>query len=225
MCLAATAPHQARTPPAARAATPGAKPGGGTRPPAHALLKRPRPICLISFDTQRFGELARGLAGLVVQDLAVAGARAIEQREAARIVVVMDEAARYAPENVADFMLQTAREARIATVLATQTPADLDTVADAFRERTSAGVEWLLGFRLDAEGADWFGHEAGMRPRVEQTEQHQTFRGPTGLKTLGAGYEMKVHPSRIQDLPNAQAVLVRRPRGDARIIRTWGQEP
>ncbi len=61
-----------------------------------------------------------------------------------------------------------------------------------------------------------------MRPRVEQTEQHQTFRGPTGLKTLGAGYEMKVHPSRIQDLPNAHAVLVRRPRGDARIIKTWG---
>ena len=197
--------------------------GEGAFSLADSLLVTPRPICLISLDTQRFAELARGLAGLIVQDLTVAGGRAIERRQAARAVVVMDEAARYVPENVADFILQTAREAQIATVLATQTPADLDTVAQAFRDRASAGVAWLLGFRLDAQGADWFGREASMRPRVETTEQHQALRGPTGLRTQGAGYEMKIHPSRIQELPDRQAVLVRRARGDSRLIKTWDE--
>ena len=195
--------------------------GEGAFSLAHALTRDPRPICLVSFDTQSFPEVARGLAGLVVQDLSVAGGRFIGAGRMARIVVVMDEAARYVPENVADFMLQTAREAAIATVLATQTPADLDAVAQAFRDRSSAGVSWLLGFRLDAQGADWFGREAGMVPRVEATEQHEAMQGPTGLKTEAAGYEMKIHPSRIQALPDAQAALVRRARDDARIIRTW----
>jgi type IV secretory pathway TraG/TraD family ATPase VirD4 len=114
-------------------------------------------VVLFSLNSSRYGETARLVGNMVVQDLkTVCGAIEDTAGSDRPALVAVDEFSALDGDQIAG-LFQRARSAGISLVMATQELADLRRVDDGFDEQIVGNVEWLLAgrqnnFRLGRAG-------------------------------------------------------------------------
>lgn len=173
-------------------------------------------VVLFSLNSSRYGKLSAQIAAMVIQDLiAVAGDR-LSQPNRPLAIVAIDEFSALDADN----LLNRARESGISVLLSTQELADLERLADGFRDQVLGNSALLLAHRQNVpDSAELIAKMIGTDTIWKHT--HQTQRVPrdpffgnrrgwatTGVGTARQVEEFRVHPNVIKELGTGQAVLI-----------------
>jgi TraM recognition site of TraD and TraG/Bacterial protein of unknown function (DUF853) len=174
-------------------------------------------VVLFSLNSSRYGETARLVGNMVVQDLkTVCGAIEDTPGGDRPALVAVDEFAALEGDQIAG-LFQRARSASISLVMATQELADLRRVDEGFDEQIVGNVEWLLAGRQNNPGsAELVAGIAGTEEvwvHTFQTEEglgrpKSRFVRESGVGTKHRGREYDVPPDDIKRLPVGQMLLV-----------------
>jgi TraM recognition site of TraD and TraG len=174
-------------------------------------------VVLFSLNSSRYGETARLVGNMVVQDLkTVCGTIEDNPGSDRPALVAVDEFAALDGDQIAG-LFQRARSASISLVMATQELADLRRVDDGFDEQIVGNVEWLLAGRQNNPGsAELVAGIAGTEEvwlHTFQTEEglgrpKSRFVRESGVGTKHRGREYYVPPDDIKRLPVGRMLLV-----------------
>jgi hypothetical protein len=174
-------------------------------------------VVLFSLNSSRYGETARLVGNMVVQDLkTVCGAIEDNPGSNRPALVAVDEFAALDGDQIAG-LFQRARSASISLVMATQELADLRRVDEGFDEQIVGNVEWLLAGRQNNPGsAELVAGIAGTEEVWVHTFQTEEGLGPpksrfvreSGVGTKHRGREYYVPPDDIKRLPIGRMLLV-----------------
>jgi TraM recognition site of TraD and TraG len=174
-------------------------------------------VVLFSLNSSRYGETARLVGNMVLQDLkTVCGTIEDNPGSDRPALVAVDEFAALDGDQIAG-LFQRARSASISLVMATQELADLRRVDDGFDEQIVGNVEWLLAGRQNNPGsAELVAGIAGTEEvwlHTFQTEEglgrpKSRFVRESGVGTKHRGREYYVPPDDIKRLPVGRMLLV-----------------
>jgi TraM recognition site of TraD and TraG len=174
-------------------------------------------VVLFSLNSSRYGETARLVGNMVVQDLkTVCGAIEDNPGSDRPALVAVDEFSALDCDQIAG-LFQRARSASISLVMATQELADLRRVDEGFDEQIVGNVEWLLAGRQNNPGsAELVAGIAGTEEvwlHTFQTEEglgrpKSRFVRESGVGTKHRGREYYVPPDDIKRLPVGRMLLV-----------------
>jgi TraM recognition site of TraD and TraG/Bacterial protein of unknown function (DUF853) len=174
-------------------------------------------VVLFSLNSSRYGETARLVGNMVVQDLkTVCGTIEDNPGSDRPALVAVDEFAALDGDQIAG-LFQRARSASISLVVATQELADLRRVDEGFDEQVVGNVEWLLAGRQNNPGsAELVAGIAGTEEvwlHTFQTEEglgrpKSRFVRESGVGTKHRGREFYVPPDDIKRLPVGRMLLV-----------------
>jgi conjugal transfer pilus assembly protein TraD len=191
-------------------------------------------VVCFSLNSSRYGKLSAQLAAMVIQDLiAVAGHRLAESHRPLALIAI-DEFSALDADNILG-LLARAREAGISTLLSTQEMADLERLAEGFRDQVLGNTAILLAHRQNVpDSAELVAKMIGTAPAWQRT--YQTDARPrilsrpgahaTGLGTAKLVEEFRIHPNVIKELRSGQAVLLTKaPQTTATTVnvRPWNQ--
>jgi murein DD-endopeptidase MepM/ murein hydrolase activator NlpD len=174
-------------------------------------------VVLFSLNSSRYGQTARLIGNMVVQDIkTVCGAIEDTPGSDRPALVAVDEFAALDGDQVAG-LFQRARSASISLVMATQELADLRRVDEGFDEQIVGNVEWLLAGRQNNPGsAELVAVIAGTEEvwvHTFQTEEglgrpKSRFVRESGVGTKHRGREYYAPPDDIKRLPVGRMLLV-----------------
>ena len=174
-------------------------------------------VVLFSLNSSRYGQTARLVGNMVIQDLkTVCGTIEDNPGSVRPAVVAVDEFAALDGDQIAG-LFQRARSAGISLVMATQELADLRRVDDGFDEQVVGNVEWLLaGRQNNPSSAELVAGIAGTEEvwvHTFQTEEGlgrptSRFVRESGIGTKHRGREFYVPPDEIKRLPVGRMLLV-----------------
>jgi hypothetical protein len=174
-------------------------------------------VVLFSLNSSRYGETARLVGNMVVQDLkTVCGTIEDSPGSDRPALVAVDEFAARDGDQIAG-LFQRARSASISLVMATQELADLRRVDEGFDEQIVGNVEWLLaGRQNNPSSAELIAGIAGTEEvwiHTFQTEEgigrrKARFVRESGMGTKHRGREFYVPPDDIKRLPVGRMLLV-----------------
>lgn len=174
-------------------------------------------VVLFSLNSSRYGQTARLVGNMVIQDLkTVCGTIEDNPGSGRPALVAVDEFAALDGDQIAG-LFQRARSAGISLVMATQELADLRRVDEGFDEQIVGNVEWLLaGRQNNPSSAELVAGIAGTEEvwvHTFQTEEglgrpSSRFVRESGLGTKHRGREYFVPPDDIKQLPVGRMLLV-----------------
>lgn len=169
---------------------------------------------LFSLPAAEFPEEAPAIAAAVIQSFGAAGQRWAQGDESLRSLLIVDEAARLAGEQLRQ-AIAIGRGAGIGAVIAMQDHADLDYVADGTREAVETGANTWITMRQVASAesiAMAFGSQTVKR-ETRQHDAHRLFFTDTGMRSMREVEEFRVSPNVIRGLGRGEAIVWRRLRG------------
>lgn len=169
---------------------------------------------LFSLPAAEFPEEAPAIAAAVIQSFGAAGQRCAQGDESLRAVLIVDEAARLAGEQLRQ-AIAIGRGAGIGTVIAVQDHADLDYVADGTREAVETGANTWITMRQVAS-AESIAMALGSQTVKRETRQHDAHRlffTDTRMRSMREVEEFRVSPNVIRGLGRGEAIVWRRLRG------------
>lgn len=173
-------------------------------------------IIYFLLDSRRFGEAAKSVGRLILQDLKAVSSKIDaeiprEQRKPLRLVI--DEFADMATEDFISF-LDRARSSKISVTVAHQELSDLKRVSEEFARRLMGNTSTLYAFlQKGPESAELISKIAGTKKVKVRTEQIETILGirkKTGMYSEREVEEFSVHPNVIKSLRVGQAVCVKK---------------
>lgn len=177
-----------------------------------AVLRGER--ALFSLPAAEFPEEAPAIAAAVIQSFGAAGQRWAQGDERLRALLIVDEAARLAGEQLRQ-AVAIGRGAGIGAVIAVQDHADLDYVAAGTREAVETGANTWITMRQVAS-AEPIAMALGSRTVKKETRQHDSHRvffTDTGMRSERDVEEFRVSPNVIRSLGRGEAIVWRRLRG------------
>jgi len=193
---------------------------------------RERKIVYILLDSRTYGESARALGKLILQDLKAVSARIdneISRDDRTPFTVVIDEFADLATEDFIGF-LDRARSSKIGVVVAHQEIADLSKVSEEFARRLMNATSTLFGFlqKLPDSSALIAGI-TGTKRVTEVTEQAKSNwlfgDEKTGMKSIKEVDEYVIHPNTIRSLTVGECVMVGKyPTSVATVVKVRREE-
>ncbi len=194
-----------------------------------AAAQKSKIVCLF-LDTRRYGETAKTIGKLILQDLKAASARVdaeIPVSERKSLTVVIDEFADLAGEDFIAF-LDRARSSKFFNVLAHQEMADLNRISPEFAARLMGNTSTLYAFlQKRPESAEIVSKMAGTRRAWKETVQSEKFFGvdlPTGTKSLREVEEFNIHPNLVKTLRVGKCVCIKKyPRSRAYLVDVAGE--
>ena len=172
-------------------------------------------VVLFSLNSSRYGKMTGQLAAMIIQDLiTVAGHRQNLSSRPLRLIAV-DEFSALDADNILNLFVRS-RSAGMSVMLSTQELADLDRLADEFREQVVGNIGVLLAHRQNVpDSAELIASMIGTHKVWQTTMQTEKVRTLGGIKTRGTGLgtgkeveEFIIHPNIIKNLATGQAVLV-----------------
>lgn len=174
-------------------------------------------VVVFSLNSSSYGETAKLIGNMVIQDLKAA-CGAIELGAIARrpAIVAVDEFAGLDGDQVAG-LFQRARSAGISVMLATQELADLRRVDEGFDEQVVGNVEWILaGRQNNPASAELVAGMAGTEEVWVHTFQtddialrgRASFPRESGMGTKHRGREYLVTPDQIKAFGVGRMLLV-----------------
>lgn len=171
-------------------------------------------VVVFSLDSLSFPEYSRLLGRLIVTDLKSVAARAY-RRERKTIYTVFDEFNVFASPAVVD-LIGKARGAGFHTLIATQSPSDIESAAGAavVDQIVENCNTYIIQRQNSPAGAERMAAVIGTRPHEEVTYQIQADpllgTRTTGVGTVRQTREFVVHPDQIKQLQVGEAILVRK---------------
>lgn len=173
-------------------------------------------INLIFLDTRRFGETAKVIGKLILQDLKSLGARVdseLDKSGRRPFTVIIDEFSDLAQDDFLAF-LDRARSAKIQVVIAHQELSDLKRVSPEFSARLTGNTSTMYSFlQKNPESAEMISGMAGTRTVQKETIQTEKFLFmdiPSGMKSVRDTEEYIVHPNIIKSLPVGRCVSIKK---------------
>ncbi len=191
-----------------------------------------RKIVYVLLDSRTYGESARALGKLILQDLKAVSARIdneISRDERTPFTVVIDEFADLATEDFIGF-LDRARSSKIGVVVAHQEIADLSKVSEEFARRLMNATSTLFGFlqKLPDSSALIAGITGTKRTKevTEQAKSNWLFGDEkTGMKSIKEVDEYVIHPNTIRSLTVGECVMVGKyPTSSAAVVKVRREE-
>ena len=188
---------------------------------------RSQKIVYVLLDSRSYGESARALGKLILQDLKAASARVdneIPRAERKPFTVVVDEFADMATEDFIGF-LDRARSSKMGVVVAHQEIADLARISPEFSRRLMNATSTLYAFLQKLpDSSELIGGISGTRKTKEVTEQAKSNwlfgDEKTGMKSIKEVDEYIIHPNVIRSLGVGECVLVQKyPSSKASVIK------
>lgn len=188
---------------------------------------RNRKIVYVLLDSRTYGESAKALGKLILQDLKAVSARMdsqIPRNLRTPFGVIIDEFADMATEDFIGF-LDRARSSKIGVVVAHQEVADLSRISPEFTRRLMNSTSTLFAFLQKLpDSSELISAIGGTRKTKEVTEQAQTNwlfgDEKTGVKSIKEVDEFVIHPNVIRSLAVGECGLVQKyPRSKALIMK------
>jgi hypothetical protein len=172
-------------------------------------------IVYVLLDSRTYGESARALGKLILQDLKAASARIDNEiPRAARtpFTVVVDEFSDLATEEFLGF-LDRARSSKIGVVVAHQEIADLSRISPEFSHRLMNSTSTLFAFLQKVpQTSDLIASISGTKTTTKITEQAQSNwlfgDEKTGMKSIREVDEFVIHPNTVRSLAVGECVMV-----------------
>ncbi len=174
-------------------------------------------IVYVLLDSRTYGESARALGKLILQDLKAASARIdneIPKEHRTAFSVVVDEFSDLATEDFIGF-LDRARSSKIGVVVAHQELADLSRISPEFSRRLMNSTSTTFAFlqKLN-DSSETIAAMAGTRKTKEVTEQAKSSwlfgDEKTGMKSVKIVDEFIIHPNVIKSLSVGECVMVQK---------------
>jgi len=187
-------------------------------PPAIDLFKTATEskINLFFLDTRRYGETARTIGKLLLQDLKSVSAKIdaeIPRNERKPLTVIIDEFSDLADEDFLAF-LDRARSSRISVIIAHQELSDLQRISPEFAGRLMGNTSTLYAFlQKRPESAETIAGIAGTKSAwktTKQTERVWLFDIETGGGSKRQVEEFYIHPNVIKSLGVGQCVCIKK---------------
>lgn len=184
-------------------------------------------IIYILLDSRTYGESAKALGKLILQDLKAASAKIDAEVERAKRIpftVVVDEFSDMASEDFIGF-LDRARSSKIGIVMAHQELADLSRISPEFASRLMNSTSTLFAFLQKLpDSSELISGICGTRKTKEVTEQAKSNwifgDEKTGMKSIKEVDEFVIHPNVIRSLGVGECVLVQKyPSSKAMLIK------
>lgn len=188
---------------------------------------REQKIVYVLLDSRTYGESAKALGKLILQDLKAASAKidaTVALRDRKPFTVIVDEFADMASEDFIGF-LDRARSSKIGVVLAHQEIADLSRISPEFASRIMNSTSNLFAFNQKIPtSSELISGICGTRRTKEVTEQAKSnwLLGDekTGMKSIKEVDEYIVHPNVIRSLEVGECVFVQKyPMSTSMVIR------
>jgi len=173
-------------------------------------------IVVIQLDSRSYGETAKTLGKLILQDLKATSARVdstLRKSDRKPFSVIIDEFADLATEDFIAF-LDRARSSKMSIVVAHQEICDLMRVSPEFAGRLMGNTSTIFAFlQKRPESAETIASIAGTRKAWKETIQSETlafFDVPTGAKSHREVEEFVIHPNVIKTLRVGECVCIKK---------------
>ena len=172
-------------------------------------------IVYVLLDSRTYGESARALGKLILQDLKAASARIdneIQRSARTPFTVVVDEFSDLATEEFLGF-LDRARSSKIGVVVAHQEIADLSRISPEFSHRLMNSTSTLFAFLQKVpQTSDLIASISGTKTTTKVTEQAKDNwlfgDEKTGMKSIREVDEFVIHPNTVRSLAVGECVMV-----------------
>ena len=175
-------------------------------------------IVYVLLDSQTYGETAKILGKLILQDLKSCSGEIVTKTSKAdrtHCTIIVDEFADLATEQFVGF-LNRARGSKLGVVIAHQEIADLTAVSQAMRDQVMTNTSTTVSFiQKSPESAERISNLAGTRQTTARTRQiveepgiFWNDRRYSGVESERETYEYNIHPDTIKCLPRGQCVIV-----------------
>lgn len=182
-------------------------------------------LVFIFLDSRRYGESAKVVGKLILQDLKMVSARIdaeVFKEHRKPFAVIIDEFADLAQEDFIGF-LDRARSSKIGIVVAHQEICDLLKISPEFAGRLMGNTATLYAFlQKGPESAEVISSIAGTRKVMKETQRSEKllfFDVPTGDKSLREVEEFEIHPNVIKSLGVGTCVCIKKyPRSKAYLV-------
>jgi hypothetical protein len=184
-------------------------------------------IVYVLLDSRTYGESARALGKLILQDLKAASARIdneIPRNERTPFTVVVDEFSDLATEEFLGF-LDRARSSKIGVVVAHQEIADLSRISPEFSHRLMNSTSTLFAFLQKVpQTSDLIASIGGTKTTTKVTEQAQSNwlfgDEKTGMKSVREVDEFIIHPNTVRSLGVGECVMVTKyPKSSSAVVK------
>lgn len=173
-------------------------------------------IILFILDSRSYGETAKVVGRLILQDLKAVSAKVddkVERSLRRPFNIIIDEFADLAQEDFIAF-LDRARSSKMSVVVSHQEIADLERVSKEFAGRLLGNTAATYCFlQKRPESAELIAGIAGTKEVKEETIQVDTklfFRTPTGMRSLKYVERFIVHPNEIKSLKVGECVVIKK---------------
>ena len=184
-------------------------------------------IVYVLLDSRTYGESARALGKLILQDLKAASARIdneIQRDERTPFTVVVDEFSDLATEEFLGF-LDRARSSKIGVVVAHQEIADLSRISPEFSHRLMNSTSTLFAFLQKVpQTSDLIASISGTKTTTKVTEQAKDNwlfgDEKTGMKSIREVDEFVIHPNTVRSLAVGECVMVTKyPKSSSAVVK------
>jgi len=174
-------------------------------------------IVYVLLDSRTYGESAKALGKLILQDLKAASAKIdaeIERSKRMPFSVVIDEFSDMASEDFIGF-LDRARSSKIGVTVAHQELSDLSRISPEFANRLMNSTSTLFAFLQKLPtSSELISGICGTRKTKEVTEQAKSNwlfgDEKTGMKSIKEVDEFVIHPNTIRSLGVGECVLAQK---------------
>ena len=177
-----------------------------------------RQIVYVLLDSQTYGETAKILGKLILQDLKSCSGEIvtkIPKTSRTHCTIIVDEFADLATEQFVGF-LNRARGSKLGVVIAHQEIADLTAISQAMRDQVMTNTSTTVSFiQKSPESAERISNLAGTRATIARTRQVVEEPGIfwndkkySGVESERETYEYNIHPDTIKCLPRGQCVII-----------------
>lgn len=174
-----------------------------------------RKIVYVLLDSRTYGDSARALGKLILQDLKAASARVdneIPRDQRTPFTVVVDEFSDLATEEFLGF-LDRARSSKMGVVVAHQEIADLSRISPEFSHRLMNSTSTLFAFLQKVpQTSELIASISGTKATKKVTEQAKDNwlfgDEKTGMKSIRDVEEFVIHPNTVRSLKVGECVMV-----------------
>ena len=177
-----------------------------------------RQIVYVLLDSQTYGETAKILGKLILQDLKSCSGEIVTKTPKSNrthCTIIVDEFADLATEQFVGF-LNRARGSKLGVVIAHQEIADLSAISTAMRDQVMTNTSTTVSFiQKSPESAERVSNLAGTRATLARTRQVVEEQGIfwndkkySGVESERETYEYHIHPDTIKNLSRGQCVMV-----------------
>lgn len=174
-------------------------------------------IVYVLLDSQRYGESAKKLGKLILQDLKSASSKIIEEiprNERVPCAIIVDEFADLATEQFVGF-LNRARGSKLGIVIAHQEMSDLEAFSPTMRDQVMGNTSTTVSFlQKMPDSAEILAQIAGTKTTVKSTRQVKedtffiTTRQYTGVESEREVEEFIIHPNTFKNLKVGECVII-----------------